>query len=67
MAYRNKAYVCFDGDADIHYYRLMQAWHQNDATPRCNSRSAGFGRGKVLTRLNEAWSLGTQLQKFLIL
>lgn len=33
MAYRNKVYVCFDGDSDIHYYRLMQAWHQNDRTP----------------------------------
>ena len=33
MAYRNKTYVCFDGDNDIHYYRLMQAWHQNDHTP----------------------------------
>lgn len=32
MAYRNKTYVCFDGDADIHYYRLMKAWHQNDHT-----------------------------------
>lgn len=30
MAYRNKTYVCFDGDTDIHYYRLMQAWHQSD-------------------------------------
>jgi hypothetical protein len=30
MAYRNKVYVCFDGDTDIHYYRLMKAWHQND-------------------------------------
>ena len=33
MAYRNKTYVCVDGDSDIHYYRLMQAWHQNDRTP----------------------------------
>ena len=33
MAYRNKTYVCFDGDNDIHYYRLMQAWHQRDYTP----------------------------------
>lgn len=32
MAYRNKVYVCFDGDNDIHYYRLMKAWHQNDNT-----------------------------------
>ena len=33
MAYRNKTYVCFDGDNDISYYRLMQAWHQNDNSP----------------------------------
>ena len=32
MAYRNKTYVCFDGDNDIRYYRLMQAWKQNDNT-----------------------------------
>jgi hypothetical protein len=25
-------YVCFDGDSDIHYYRLMKAWHQSDHT-----------------------------------
>lgn len=30
MPYRNKTFVSFDGDNDIHYYRLMQAWHQND-------------------------------------
>ncbi len=30
MAYRNKAFVSFDGDNDIHYYRLMQAWKQSD-------------------------------------
>ncbi|UCA60722.1 TIR domain-containing protein [Chryseobacterium rhizoplanae] len=23
-------YVCFDGDNDIRYYRLMQAWDQNE-------------------------------------
>ena len=23
-------YACFDGDNDIHYYRLMQAWHINE-------------------------------------
>jgi hypothetical protein len=33
VAYRNKTYVCFDGDTDMSYYRLMQAWHQNDNTP----------------------------------
>ena len=32
MAYRNKVFVSFDGDNDIHYYRLMQAWKQNDYT-----------------------------------
>lgn len=30
MPYRNKTFVSFDGDTDMHYYRLMQAWHQND-------------------------------------
>lgn len=30
MAYRNKTYICFDGDTDMHYYRMMQAWKDND-------------------------------------
>lgn len=30
MAYRNKTYVCFDGDADMASYRLMTAWHVNE-------------------------------------
>jgi hypothetical protein len=30
MAYKNKTYVCFDADTDIHYYRLMTAWKEND-------------------------------------
>lgn len=30
MAYRNKTYVCFDGDKDMHYYRLMCAWKQRE-------------------------------------
>lgn len=29
MAYRNKTYICFDGDTDMHYYRLMTAWAEN--------------------------------------
>lgn len=33
MAYTNKTYVAFDADNDIRYYRLMQAWKQNDNTP----------------------------------
>ncbi len=32
MVYRNKTYVSFDADNDIHYYRLMLAWKQNDNT-----------------------------------
>ena len=30
MAYRNKTYVAFDGDRDIHYYYLMKAWRDNE-------------------------------------
>ena len=30
MPYRNKTFVSFDGDTDMQYYRLMQAWKQND-------------------------------------
>lgn len=30
MSYRNKTYVAFDGDTDIHYYRTMQMWKAND-------------------------------------
>ena len=30
MAYRNKTYVCFDGDKDIRYYWLMKAWKRNN-------------------------------------
>jgi hypothetical protein len=33
MAYRNKTFVSFDGDTDMHYFRLMHAWHQNDRSP----------------------------------
>ena len=32
MAYRNKVFVSFDGDNDMHYYRLMRAWKQSDNT-----------------------------------
>jgi len=33
MSYRNKTFVSFDGDSDMAYYRLMQAWKQNDNIP----------------------------------
>jgi hypothetical protein len=29
---RDNTYIAFDADSDIHYYRLMQAWKQNDNT-----------------------------------
>lgn len=29
MAYRNKTYICFDGDEDMSYYRMMTAWSAN--------------------------------------
>ena len=32
MPYRNKTYVSFDGDNDIHYYWLMRAWKQSNNT-----------------------------------
>lgn len=32
MPYRNKVFVSFDADSDIHYYRLMRAWKQSDRT-----------------------------------
>ncbi len=31
MAYRNKTYMCFDGDNDIHYFYLMKAWKHNQS------------------------------------
>lgn len=30
MTYANKTYVCFDADTDMHYYRTMQMWKEND-------------------------------------
>lgn len=30
MGYKNKTYVCFDADNDMNYYRLMQAWKENE-------------------------------------
>lgn len=30
MAYKNKTYICFDGDTDMKYYRLMEAWSENE-------------------------------------
>lgn len=29
MAYRNKIYIAFDGDNDIKYYHILEAWNNN--------------------------------------
>ena len=26
----DKSYICFDGDTDMHWYRMMTAWHANE-------------------------------------
>lgn len=30
MAYRTRVYVCFDGDEDMRYYQLLNAWDSNE-------------------------------------
>lgn len=30
MTYRNRSYIAFDGGNDMHYYRLMTAWSENE-------------------------------------
>ncbi|PKN71974.1 MAG: molecular chaperone Tir [Candidatus Cloacimonetes bacterium HGW-Cloacimonetes-3] len=30
MSYRNKTYVAFDADNDMHYYLIMKAWKEHD-------------------------------------
>ena len=32
MAYRNKFFLSFDYNSDVHYYWLMRAWRQDDGT-----------------------------------
>ena len=32
MSYRNKTYIIFDADNDIHWYRLMTAWNAKEHT-----------------------------------
>jgi hypothetical protein len=33
MAYKDKVYVCFDGENDVRHFQLMKNWEQNDKTP----------------------------------
>jgi len=49
MPYANKAYVAFDADNDIRYYRLMQAWKKIDGS------SFGFYDAHDLTNIM-SWS-----------
>ncbi|HFJ9457587.1 hypothetical protein B1R38_27025 [Bacillus cereus] len=30
MAYRNKTYICFDADIDMHYYNCLKMWNAHD-------------------------------------
>ncbi|MFF2529743.1 TIR domain-containing protein [Brevibacillus sp. NPDC058079] len=30
MTYKNKVYICFDADKDMHYYNIMRAWKENE-------------------------------------
>ena len=38
MSYKNKTYVCFDADSDIHWYRLMTAWKENENINKNNTK-----------------------------
>jgi hypothetical protein len=60
MAYANKTYVCFDADTDIHYYRLMTAWKENDKIAfdfqnahEINSLKDGSSEETIKTKLRE--------------
>lgn len=61
--YNGTCYACFDGDNDINYYRLMQAWHENekfdftfvnahDLTQARDSSSEETIKRSLKTRLN---------------
>lgn len=63
-----KVYTCFDGDNDIHYYRLLQAWHENrsfdfifenahDITQARDSSSEETIKRSLRTRLNASDTL----------
>ena len=31
MTYKNKTYIAFDADKDMHWYRLLRAWKENES------------------------------------
>ena len=45
MSYRNKIYICFGGDEDMHYYRTLQMWNAN------KSIDFQFGNAHDLTNI----------------
>ncbi len=60
MAYKNKTYVCFDADTDIHYYWLMTAWKENekfafnfDNAHEINNLSDSSSEETIKTKLRE--------------
>ena len=66
MTYKNKFYVCFDNDSDIHYYWLMWAWRQDDDSTKFDfydahdlntAYNASFGeviKHQIETRIQDA-------------
>lgn len=60
MAYKNKTYICFDADTDMHIYNLMKAWKENEqiafdfhnAHEICNLRD-GSSEDTIKRRLRE--------------
>lgn len=72
MAYRNKTYVCFDADNDIHYYRLMCAWKANTHAQfnfhdahQLNNLASRAGELQIKRKLRERLS-NTKLMMVLI-
>jgi hypothetical protein len=55
MAYRNKVFVSFDGDNDIHYYCLMKAWKQNDRTDFNFNDAHDIKQARDTSFVGQAW------------
>lgn len=66
MSYRNKTYIVFDADNDMHYYRLMMAWKEHDhiyfdfynahdlSTMPIGSGNENYIKGKLRERMNNS-------------
>ena len=60
MSYRNKTYIAFDADTDIHWYRLMTAWNAKENTDfnfhnahELNNLRAGSSEQTIKIKLRE--------------